>query len=112
QFSACHDDVNPALASTVSLLQKPAFGVVETPHSAIDGQRDKLPFHQADHRLGPVGRRTAPRTSASANTERGTPTPTPDQDWLALRGGFLASFPDVEKPGDLLEPQLPRPGFD
>lgn len=31
-----------------------------------------------------------------------------DENWLALRRGFLAGFPDVEEPGDLMETQLAR----
>src|SRR5262249_52732243 len=68
-FAAGGGDVNPALAATIGLFQEPALGVVELPHSAVDGQGDKPVLDQANHFPGPVGRRTASGTGTSANSQ-------------------------------------------
>jgi hypothetical protein len=108
QFAAGCDDVDTALAPAVGLFQKSALGVVEIPRPAVDGQGDKLLLDQANNRLGPVGRRTAAGTGASANSDGCAPRPAPDQDRFAFRRRLLAGFPDVDEPGDLMETQFAR----
>src|SRR5215831_11760066 len=105
-FSAGRDNLNLALAAGIGFFQEPSFGVVEIPRPAIDGQGDTLLLDQANHRLGPVPRRTASGAGTSANAEGSAAGPAPDQDRLALGGRLFPGLGDAEQPGNLAEAQF------
>src|SRR5262245_32187886 len=73
---------------------------------------DELVLHQANRLFGPDLRRTAASARSSANSDGYTPAAGPDKHRLALSSSLLASFPDAQQPGDVLEARLAFLRFD